>query len=193
VPWLNLAAFVACTESEGPGRRAALWVQGCGKRCFGCCNPEYLAIVEREIVPAESVVAKIARAKQDFGIEGVTFLGGEPMLQAKGLAHVARACRDLDLSVMVFSGYTLDELARLAPAGGDELLSLTDVLVDGPYLAAEAEHRRNWTGSTNQRFHYFTERYDSTIESAPDGAHSVELQVGIDGVLRLNGWPTRVV
>ena len=65
--------------------------------------------------------------------------------------------------------------------------------MDGPYLAAEAEHRRNWAGSTNQRFHYLTKRYDPSIESAPDGAHSVEIQVGLDGVMRLNGWPTRVV
>jgi len=192
VAWLNLASFVASTESEGPGRRAALWVQGCGKRCPGCCNPDYLSIAERDIVPAESVVARIAEAKEAFGIEGVTFLGGEPMLQAKGLSHVARRCRDLGLSVMVFSGYTLEELAELAPDGGNELLALTDVLVDGPYVAAEAEHKRNWAGSTNQRFHYLTGRYDQSIELDPAGARSVEVQLGIDGVMRVNGWPTRV-
>ena len=58
--WLNLASFVACTESEGPGRRAALWVQGCSKRCPGCCNAAYLPIVERAIVSADSVVERYA-------------------------------------------------------------------------------------------------------------------------------------
>ncbi|RME67683.1 MAG: 4Fe-4S cluster-binding domain-containing protein, partial [Nitrospirae bacterium] len=35
---LNLADIVECTEAEGPGRRFALWVQGCPIRCQGCWN-----------------------------------------------------------------------------------------------------------------------------------------------------------
>ena len=38
--YLNLASIRMCTESEGPGRRLAIWVQGCKKRCPGCCNPD---------------------------------------------------------------------------------------------------------------------------------------------------------
>ncbi len=38
--YLNLASIRMCTESEGPGRRLAIWVQGCKKRCTGCCNPD---------------------------------------------------------------------------------------------------------------------------------------------------------
>ena len=39
---LQIANIVPCTEAEGPGRRFALWFQGCPLRCPGCCNPEYL-------------------------------------------------------------------------------------------------------------------------------------------------------
>src|SRR4051812_10819834 len=39
---LRLAQVIACTEAEGPGRRFAVWVQGCPLRCPGCCNPEML-------------------------------------------------------------------------------------------------------------------------------------------------------
>lgn len=50
--WLNLGSWVDCTEVEGPGRRAALWVQGCLKRCPSCCNPGHLPLVARRRVPA---------------------------------------------------------------------------------------------------------------------------------------------
>ena len=53
--WLNLASWLPCTEVEGPGKRAALWVQGCDKRCVGCCNPGYLKIIEREIIHANTM------------------------------------------------------------------------------------------------------------------------------------------
>lgn len=73
--WLNLASWIPCTEVEGPGKRAALWVQGCDKRCVGCCNPDYLKIVEREILKAEAMVDRLLEAQAAWGLEGVTFLG----------------------------------------------------------------------------------------------------------------------
>ncbi len=187
--WLNIAAFVACTASEGPGRRAALWVQGCDKRCPGCCNAGYLAIQEREIVTAQQMLARMADAKARFGIEGVTLLGGEPMLQARGLAEVAAGCRRLGLSVMVFTGYTRQELEELQPRGCTELLAQTDVLVDGPYLADQPETERNWVGSRNQRFHYLTDRYDVAIETQLAGSPSFEVRLGLAGKALINGWP----
>ncbi len=190
--WVNLASFVPCTESEGPGRRAALWVQGCAKRCPECCNPDYLKIFERAIVPASALVERVARAQLEFGIEGVTFLGGEPLLQAKGLAEVAQECHRLGLSVMTFTGYTVDEIRQLNLDGAAELLANIDLLVDGPYIAEQTEARRNWVGSSNQQFHYLTDRYDATVELDPAGGRSVEFQVGLDGRLRVNGWPNRL-
>jgi anaerobic ribonucleoside-triphosphate reductase activating protein len=187
--WLNLAAFVACTDSEGPGRRAALWVQGCDKRCSGCCNPGYLSIQERELVEAAEVVARIASAKERYDIEGVTLLGGEPLLQARGLAQVAAGCRQLGLSVIVFTGYTMEELKRLEPSGYRELLAQTDVLVDGPYQADQPETERGWVGSRNQRFHYLTQRYDASIEQAASSQPSFEVRVGLGGKAKVNGWP----
>ena len=39
---MQIAQVVPCTEAEGPGKRFALWFQGCPLRCPGCCNPEFL-------------------------------------------------------------------------------------------------------------------------------------------------------
>lgn len=191
--WLNIASRLPCTEAEGPGRRAALWVQGCNKRCRGCCNPAYLQLAERELVSAQSVFDWLENAHHVHGLEGVTFLGGEPMLQAQGLAYVAQEAQSLGLSVMVFSGYTKKELDLLQLPGVDQLLRYTDVLVDGPYEASLPEHSRRWAGSSNQQFHYLTQRYDSRIEAAGPVERVLEIRLKTDGSVFINGWPEKVL
>ena len=191
--WLNVASRLACTEAEGPGRRAALWVQGCNKRCRGCCNPAYLQLVERELVSAASVLEWLENAHHAHDLEGVTFLGGEPMLQAQGLTIVAQGAQSLGLSVMVFSGYTKNELDMLQLPGFDQLLRYTDVLVDGPYEVNLPEQNRRWAGSTNQKFHYLTTRYDARIESDGEVERVLEVRLRTDGSMFINGWPEKVL
>ena len=106
---LNIADWIECTEVEGPGKRFALWVQGCLLRCHDCCNPHMFDMSPRNIIEADQVLKWICIAKDKHDIEGVTFLGGEPMLQAKGLSVVACECKKIGLSVVVFTGYTLDK------------------------------------------------------------------------------------
>jgi len=191
--WVNVAAWRDCTEAEGPGRRAALWVQGCDKRCPGCCNPGFLPLVERELKPVARLLAELLLAQQRHALEGLTLLGGEPMLQAQGLAELARGAQAAGLSVMVFSGYTLEELTACRPLGYRELLGATDVLVDGPYMRSQPDESRRWIGSRNQRVHYLSSRYDASIERLPADGRELEIRVGLDGALRVNGWPTRLV
>ena len=191
--WLNLASRLPCTEAEGPGRRAALWVQGCNKRCRGCCNPAYLQLAERELVSASSVLDWLRNAHHAHDLEGVTFLGGEPMLQAQGLALVAQGAQSLGLSVMVFSGYTKSELDVLRLPGADQLLRYTDVLVDGPYDANLPEHSRRWVGSTNQQFHYLTARYDNRIEIDGEVERVLEVRLRTNGSMFINGWPEKIL
>ena len=52
-----------------------------------------------------------------------------------------------------YSGYTFEELFELSKkdAGIAELLSLTDVLVDGEFVLAEKTFDAAWRGSKNQR------------------------------------------
>ncbi|MBS7348743.1 MAG: radical SAM protein [Comamonas sp.] len=187
-----MSSRLPCTEAEGPGRRAALWVQGCNKRCRGCCNPAYLQLAERDLVSASSVLDWLKNAHHAHDLEGVTFLGGEPMLQAQGLAFVAQGAQSLGLSVMVFSGYTKSELDVLRLPGADQLLRYTDLLVDGPYEANLPEHSRRWAGSTNQQFHYLTARYDNQIEIGGEVERVLEVRLRTDGSMLINGWPEKV-
>jgi len=126
------------------------------------------------------------------GIEGVTFLGWEPMLQAVGLSEIAKGSHNIGLSVMVFTGYLLEDLTEKPLPGISDLLEATDILVDGPYIASQPETKRNWVGSANQRFYLLTDRYSPGIEYNPLYAHGFELRIYRDGTMRNNGWPNEL-
>lgn len=180
---LRVAQIVAGTEAEGPGVRYALWVQGCSLACPGCCNPH---MWRAEGGDARDPVA-LADDAASRGVEGITLLGGEPFEQADAAASFARASRARGLSVMVFSGFTLAELAARDDDGARALLASTDLLVDGRYDRSRRDRSRRWIGSENQVLHFLSDRY------APDDPrlherNTVELRLGPGG-LSVNGWP----
>src|SRR5687767_13593652 len=85
----HVAQVVACTEAEGPGKRFALWFQGCPLRCPGCCNPEMLPFIGGRAVPRAEVVGQMRRAAAEHGLEGITLLGGEPAAHAEAALVLA--------------------------------------------------------------------------------------------------------
>lgn len=186
---LNIAAFKPSTEVEGPGKRFTLWVQGCLKRCPGCCNEQMLPLVKNQIVTVDEVIEKIVKAKEVYGIEGITLLGGEPFLQAKGLYEVAKACRDHSLTVMVFSGYTIKELEQHQFEGWKDFFDEIDLLVDGPYIQSRPETKRKWIGSINQKLHFLSNAYQPGIENTTEEEQQ-KIEITIDkGTAVINGWP----
>lgn len=181
---LRVAHSVPDTEAEGPGRRFALWVQGCSLGCPGCCNPEMWTPHGGTLIDAAELGDTIAATP---GVEGLSVLGGEPFEQASAVAVVCAAVRRAGGTVMVYTGYTLEALRGATAPGVSELLSCTDVLVDGRFERAEPERRRRWVGSANQRVHFLSSRY------APDDPrfmrpNTVELRY-VNGQLLINGWP----
>jgi len=163
--WLNISHIVEATEAEGPGLRFVIWVQGCLKRCKGCCNGELLKIKPAHLMRSNEIIQLLKNATEKYPLEGLTFLGGEPFLQAEGLADIAEAAHNLNLSVMVFSGYEYTELSENKFSGSKRLLNSTDLLIDGEFDNTQIETTRNWVGSTNQKFHYLTNRYSEEIET----------------------------
>ena len=185
---LKVAQVVPCTEAEGPGRRFALWLQGCPLRCPGCCNPGMLPFAGGEALGIDVLTEQVRAVAAGLrAIEGITLLGGEPTAQAAGAAELARRARELGLSVMVFSGFTLEELRDWPEPAVAALLGRTDILVDGPYLRDRPEPRRRWIGSANQRVHFLTGRYRA---DDPRWGRPNTLEVRLAGsVLSVNGFP----
>lgn len=190
--WLNIAHIVEATEAEGPGLRFVVWVQGCLKRCRGCCNGDLLKIKPAQIMSSQDIIDQVQLAKQQYPLlEGVTFLGGEPFLQAQGLADIAQLAQQMGLSVMVFTGYLLEELNEQQFSGSLKLLTYTDVLIDGEFDQNQQEMERNWVGSRNQKFHYLSNFYSNKIEKHALNVTN-EWRVDLQGQVKGNGLPFKV-
>lgn len=184
---LSVAQIVASTEAEGPGRRFALWFQGCPLRCPGCCNPEMLPFSGGTPMTVREVLHQLDAVHAE-SVEGITLLGGEPLAHASGAVILARQARARGLSTMVFSGFTLEEACAMSDPAVVELIGLTDILVDGPYVRELPDTTRRWIGSTNQRIHFLTDRY--RFDSAWEKPNTLEIRLE-QGQLTVNGFPAR--
>lgn len=182
---LSVAQIVPATRAEGPGLRFALWFQGCPLRCPGCCNPEMLPFEGGTPTPVADVLRQLDGAA---GVEGVSLLGGEPLAHAAGAVVLAREVRRRGLSVMIYSGFTLEEARARGDAHIDELLALTDILVDGPYDRERPDNERRWIGSTNQRVHFFTDRY--RLDEQWRRSNTLEIRLR-GNELSVNGFPSK--
>jgi anaerobic ribonucleoside-triphosphate reductase activating protein len=161
-------------------------MQGCSIKCPSCFNPELWG--QRggiEYSPAELAAAVAKMVEFDSTIEGVTFLGGEPFDQPDELGQAAALIRSLGLSVMTFTGFYLRDLQALENPGVARFLQETDLLVDGPYIESLLDTSRPWLGSTNQNFHFLSNRYSQKDVEYRD---SIEVTVKRDGLVTLNGW-----
>ncbi|MFE5291849.1 4Fe-4S single cluster domain-containing protein [Isoptericola sp. NPDC056618] len=186
---LRIGSTVQRTEAEGPGPRFAVWAQGCSIRCPGCFNPHLWGAKGGRVVDVDDLAQDVMRAAERDSIEGITLLGGEPFDQAAGFAELATKVRRAGLSVMVFSGYELTTLeGPNAPESAGTLLAETDILVDGPYRAESPDFARPWVGSTNQNFHFLTDRYRHLAARLTSFHDRVEIRVGMDGSVAINGW-----
>jgi len=153
---LNIAGIKRCTEAEGPFRRMAVWFQGCPIKCFGCTNPELIGFEKANLIEVSALLDIAISARDEYGIEGVTFLGGEPTAQ-KNLLVLSRSLRDHGFGIILFSGYTME---YIDPA----LLETVDLLVDGPFIQSLMDTNRNMIGSSNQRIIVLTDRYRSNVD-----------------------------
>ena len=185
---VRLAGFSAASRVNGPGLRVVVWVQGCSLGCAGCFNPGTHASLG-EPTPVETVAARILGAWTPAHT-GLTFSGGEPFQQAAAVAAVAarvRAARP-DASVLVFTGYALEELrSGLAPAGSDALLAQTNLLVDGRYQSSADGFARPLRASPNQRLWIL--RGASPLSDALPAEGASELSINDAGDVLLSGFP----
>ena len=151
---MNYAVIKPCDIANGPGVRVSLFVSGCEHHCKDCFNPEAWDFSYGEPF-TEAVMDEILRLLAPGYIKGITYLGGEPFdaRNQAGLLALSRKIRAQypEKSIWSFTGYVYGENLPLIPGVTQELLSLLDVLVDGPFIAAQKNLSLRFRGSSNQR------------------------------------------
>ena len=147
---VRLFGTVRESITDGPGIRYALFVQGCPHQCDGCHNPASHSFTEGTLRPIADILDDI---RANPLLDGVTFSGGEPFMQAEELAELAGSIRQLGLPILIYSGYTFEELMEQAPRrpGWLPLLSRSDVLIDGRFEQTRRSYSLRFRGSANQR------------------------------------------
>jgi anaerobic ribonucleoside-triphosphate reductase activating protein len=134
-------------------------------------------------------------------VEGMTFLGGEPFAQAAALAEIARQVKAQGMTVLTFTGYGLEDLQKANRVDFDELLAATDLLIDGPFQREHVQFTRPWVGSSNQRFHFLSDRYVHLAPVLSSIPNRIEVRLNPDGRILVSGlapirdmkWLTRDV
>ena len=92
----NVHSIETCGTVDGPGIRFVVFLQGCKLRCLYCHNPETWNI-DREVeeISSQDLVKRIEKYKNYFGKDGgVTFSGGEPLLQPEFLLECLKLCKE---------------------------------------------------------------------------------------------------
>lgn len=145
--------------ANGVGVRVALFVSGCRNHCKNCFQPETWDFNYGDPF-TEAVEDRILEELSPFFVDGLTVLGGEPFEQEnqRGLLPFLKRVRaELpDKTIWAYSGFTWEQLTGQSPARcrcevTDELLSLLDVLVDGPFVEEQKDISLQFRGSANQR------------------------------------------
>ncbi|MBD5403362.1 radical SAM protein [bacterium] len=179
---IDVYKIISNTVVEGPGNRFCIWTQGCNKHCSGCWAKDTWAFGIGTKYNVEDLYSKILNEKD---IEGITFLGGEPFEQAEELAKLSLMVKNQNLSVVCFTGYTLEELKEKNDNSVNSFLENIDLLIDGGFEKDNFDLSRPWVGSSNQRYIFLTDFYNESI--LDDYTNRIEVRISPDGKTEING------
>ncbi len=181
--YLNIAHIVEITQSDGPGKRFEIWVQGCPIRCRGCWNSELWPFEPKHIVSVDKLAEYILQYSDI--VDGITVSGGEPLYQAKALEKLINILREKsDLTVMVYTGYYKDQIPD---EHGKNIFEMADVVVSGPYVESERDLSLLWRGSRNQKIVFHNERYRKIYEEEGE-KNAMEIHIN-DEKVEIVGFP----
>lgn len=147
---LRLAGVVRESIVDGPGMRMTVFVQGCPHRCKGCHNPQTHDFSGGYISDINNILAVIDK---DPLLQGVTFSGGEPFLQAKVLSVLAEEISKRGLDIITYTGYTFEQLSQLFDKNPEvrQLVEMSKYIIDGRFVEELKLYDLKFRGSSNQR------------------------------------------
>lgn len=147
---LRIAGVVRESIVDGPGIRFVVFCQGCPHKCPECHNEATHDFQGGYNCEIEKIIKAI---DENPLLKGVTFSGGEPVCQSREFLVMAREIKKRNLDIVMFSGYTFEQLQKMAKDDKalEELLTLIDILIDGRYEKDKRDLTLLFRGSSNQR------------------------------------------
>lgn len=178
-PRLRIAGIEPESFVDGPGIRLTVFTQGCHHNCPGCQNPQTHDFEGGHFIEIEEILGMI---EDNPLLDGVTFSGGDPMDQAAALVPLAREIKERGYNLVIFTGYTYENLMNLVPQKPEllELLSFADMLVDGPFIMARKSLELKFRGSSNQRL--------IDVQQSLTEGHVVLHQIQLDEMAEHPDW-----
>lgn len=144
--------------ANGEGVRVTLFVSGCTNHCEGCFQKATWNFHYGNLY-TENTEKEILESMNHDYIQGLTLLGGEPFEpeNQQELVKLLRKVKQVypQKNIWSFTGFVYDR--DLIPGGRkytdvtDEMLSMIDVLVDGPFVLSKKNISLSFRGSENQR------------------------------------------
>lgn len=181
---IRVYKILKSTKVEGPGARFCLWVQGCPIQCDGCFAKETWSLDGGQLFSIDEIFSMI---KESDGIEGVTFLGGEPFAQAEALYELGKKIKAAGLTILSFTGYTYEYILKADKKEWNDLLSIIDLLIDGPFEKSKFDISRPWVGSLNQNYRFLSPKYEYLKNNLSFIKNKVEVRINENGSVFING------
>lgn len=168
---IRINSYIPITNVEGVGTRFAIWVQGCSIHCKGCANSHMWDFNGGTSYDVNNFVELIKSYKDK--IEGITWLGGEPLEQIQAVTKISKIVQELGLSVIVFTGYEYSTLKDNKDF--QELKMYVD----------KTDYSRAWVGSSNQNYYFLTDRYDESVIT--ECKNKIEVRISPDNKIIMTG------
>jgi anaerobic ribonucleoside-triphosphate reductase activating protein len=178
---MNIAHIEEQSLIYGPGIRFVIWVQGCSIHCKGCWNKDMWSFRTKSEYSIDALISKIIETKD---IEGVTILGGEPFDQYDECLNLVKQIREIDLSIILYTGYEIGELKEKKET---EILKYIDILISGRFIENLKTMQGGLKGSSNQEIHFLTNNY-SNIDLSD--TNESEISIDNNGQIIIYGYET---
>ena len=155
---------------DGPGIRTVVFLSGCKLRCKYCHNPEMWKMQEPNYTP-EELVQKIIRFKPYYKRNngGVTFSGGEPLMQSEFLIEVCKLLKKEDIHIAL-------DTSGVGNGNYEELLSYVDLVL------FDIKHVNNY-GYQDLTGHSIDESYKFIESLNKSGKPVIIRQVIVPGIM----------
>lgn len=155
---MKYAGLIKNDLANAPGVCVSFFVQGCPHHCPGCFNKETWDFNGGKEFTQETLDSILSALTANNVHRDFCLLGGEPLCPDNlflSLLVVSTIKEKLpDTKIYIWTGYTYEELMKMADSRIDKLLNLTYCLIDGPFIQEQKDITLQMRGSRNQHIIY---------------------------------------